>query len=98
MQVKYEPWRIVKDDKDVWGVRITEGTFNELTLAINDVKMEEDSTVSVDYDIVYSLIPTEEVSDSDEFNQVLSYIIQDILIKAMNAHEDRNRNSSESTT
>lgn len=98
MQVKYEPWRIVKDDKDVWGIRITEGKFNELTLAINDVKMEEDSTVSVDYDIVYSLIPTEEVSDSDEFNQVLSYIIQDILIKAMNAHEDRNRNSSESTT
>lgn len=98
MQVKYEPWRIVKDDKDVWGIRILEGTFNELTLAINDVKMEEDSTVSVDYDIVYSLIPTEEVSDSDEFNQVLSYIIQDILIKAMNAHEDRNRNSSESTT
>jgi hypothetical protein len=39
-----------------------------------------------------------ETSDSDEFNQVLSYIIQDILIKAMNAHEDRNRNTSESAT
>ena len=60
--------------------------------------MEEDSTVSVDYDIVYSLLPVDQVSDSDEFNQVLSYIIQDILVKAMNAHEDRNRNTSESTT
>ncbi len=95
MQVKYEPWSIQKDGKEAWGVRILEGTFNELTLAINDVKMEDDNNVSVDYDIVYSLVPPTEINE-DEFNQVLSFIIQDILIKAVNAHEDRNRNSAES--
>jgi len=95
MQVKYEPWSIQKDGKEAWGVRILEGTFNELTLAINDVKMEDDNNVSVDYDIVYSLAPPAEINE-DEFNQVLSFIIQDILIKAVNVHEDRNRNSTES--
>jgi len=95
MQVKYEPWGIKKEEKEVWGFRILEGKFNELTVAINDVKMEEDNNVSVDYDIVYSLIPPTDINE-DEFNQVLSYIIQDILIKAVNAHEDRNRNSAES--
>ena len=62
---------------------------------INDVKLEEDNNVSIDYDIVYSLIPPAEINE-EEFNQVLSFIIQDILVKAMNAHEDRIRNSAES--
>ena len=94
MQVKYEPWGIQKEGKEAWGVRILEGTFNELTIAINDVKLEEDNNVSVDYDIIYSLVPPEEINE-EEFNQVLSYIVQDILVKAMNAHEDRIRNSAE---
>ena len=95
MQVKYEPWSIQKEGKEAWGVRILEGTFNELTIAINDVKLEEDNNVSIDYDVVYSLIPPDEINE-DEFNQVLSFIVQDILVKAMNAHEDRIRNSAES--
>lgn len=95
MQVKYEPWSIQNEGKEAWGVRILEGTFNELTIAINDVKLEEDNNVSIDYDIVYSLIPPAEINE-EEFNQVLSFIIQDILVKAMNAHEDRIRNSAES--
>jgi hypothetical protein len=94
MQVKYEPWSIQKDGREAWGVKILDGTFNELTIAINDVKLESDDNVSVDYDIIYSLIPPNEINE-DEFNRVLSFIIQDILIKAMNAHEDRMRNSPE---
>lgn len=96
MQVKYEPWSIQKEGKEAWGVRITEGTFNELTIAINDVKLEEDNEVSVDYDIIYSLVPPEEINEG-EFNEVLSHIVQDILVRAMNAHEDRIRNSAEFT-
>ena len=57
MQVKYEPWSIQKEGKEAWGVKILEGTFNELTIAINDVKLEGDDNVSIDYDIIYSLIP-----------------------------------------
>lgn len=94
MQVKYEPWSIQKEGKDAWGVKIVEGTFKELTIAINDVKLEADDNVSVDYDIVYSLVPPAEI-DENEFNEVLSFIIQDILVKAMNAHENRMRNPSE---
>jgi len=96
MQVKYEPWSVQKDGKDAWGVKILEGTFSDLTIAINDVKLEEDDNVAVDYDIVYSLTPPAEI-DENEFNEVLSFIIQDILIKAMNAHEDRMRNPPEFT-
>jgi hypothetical protein len=94
MQVKYEPWQLVKEDKEYWGVRILEGKFNELALAINDVKMTEDDSVSVDYDIIYSLLPIEEVTESQEFNDTLSFIIQDILVKAMNEHENRNSNTA----
>ena len=98
MQVKYEPWVINKDGKEAWGVKILEGKFNELTIAINDVKMsdESDGTVSLDYDVIYSLLPIEEVK-GDEFDQTMSYIIQDILVKAMNEYENRNRNSAESS-
>jgi len=98
MQVKYEPWQVVKDDKEHWGVRILEGKFNELALAINDVKMEDNDEVSVDYDIIYSVLPIEEVTESQEFNDTLSYIIQDILVKAMNEHENRNSNSTKSNS
>lgn len=99
MQVKYEPWVIRKEDgTEAWGVKILEGRFNELTIAINDVKLadESDGTVTLDYDIIYSLIPTEEIK-GDEFDRTMSYIIQDILVKAMNEYENRNRNSAESS-
>ncbi len=99
MQVKYEPWVIRKDNgNEAWGVKILEGKFNELTIAINDVKMsdESDGTVSLDYDVVYSLIPTEELK-GEEFDQTISFIIQDILVKAMNEYENRNRNTAESS-
>lgn len=98
MQVKYEPWQVVKDDKEHWGVRILEGKFNELALTINDVKMADNDEVSVDYDIIYSVLPIEEVTESQEFNDTLSYIIQDILVKAMNEHENRNSNSTKSNS
>ncbi len=99
MQVKYEPWVLRKEDgAEVWGVKILEGKFNELTITINDVKMtdESDGTVSLDYDVVYSLLPIEELK-GDEFDQTISFIIQDILVKAMNEYENRNRNTAESS-
>lgn len=96
MQVNYEPWKLQKEGKEYWGVRILDGKFKELTIAINDVKMDEDDSVSVDYDVVYSAVPTKEVTESTEWNEVLSYVIQDILVKAMNEYENRERNSEQS--
>ena len=69
-----------------------------MALAINDVKMADDDGVSVDYDIIYSLLPIEEVTESQEFNDTLSFIIQDILVKAMNEHENRNSNTAKLNT
>ena len=92
MQVNYEPWKIVREDKE------HQGKFENLTLAINDVAMsDEDGVVTLDYDIVYSLIPPEELEKDEEFKELVSYVIQDILVKAMNEHENRNRNSQQSS-
>lgn len=97
MQVKYEPWAIKKEDKEYWGVRILEGKFAEMTIAFNDISMsgEAEDSVTLDYDVIYSVIPTDQI-EGPEFNETMSFIIQDILVKAMNEFENRKSNSAES--
>ena len=100
MQVKYEPWRIEREDKEHWGVRVLEeGKFENLTLAINDITVSEteDNLISLDYDIIYSLVPPEELEKDEDFKNAVSFIIQDILVKAMNEYENRERNSQQSS-
>lgn len=97
MQANYEPWRTVKDGKDYWGFRVLDGKFTDLIMSINDVRMATDDTVTLDYDVVYSLVPQEELEKDPDFNEVVSFIIQDILIKAMNEYENRERNSEQSS-
>ena len=99
MQVKYEPWSIKKEDKDVWGIRILEGKFSELTIAINDINVnkDENNSVALDYDVVYSLIPANELENDPEFSETMSFVIQDVLVKAMNEYENRNNNPAESS-
>lgn len=99
MQVKYEPWSIKKDDKDVWGIRILEGKFTELTISINDIVVTEDqdNSVSLDYDVIYSLIPANELENDPEFTETMSFVMQDVLVKAMNEYENRNNNPAKSS-
>jgi len=99
MQVNYEPWKIVREEKEHWGIRVLDqGKFENLTLAINDVAMsDDDGVVTLDYDIVYSLTPPEELEKDAEFKDLVSFVIQDILVKAMNEHENRKRNSQQSS-
>lgn len=98
MQVKYEPWGIKKDDTEFWGVQILEGKYAGTVISFNDVELENNSDgVKLDYSI-YKLaegIKENTVSTDPEFNSVMSYVIEDILQKAIDEYENRKNNSSE---
>lgn len=102
MPVKYEPWSINKEDKQLWGIKIVDGTYADTVLSINDIKFadEKSGDVELDYDyIVKTKGLSEEDYKTDEFDRIMSYILEDILRKAMDDfNENRNSNTSESAT
>lgn len=106
MLVPYEPWVYNgpfpegQEPKELWGVKILEGTFAGTTLSFNNVDLQDgDSNLELDYTVVYP----PEGKDKDfcqgiEFESILQSIIVDILNKAVDLYENRNGNTSESST
>jgi ribosome-associated toxin RatA of RatAB toxin-antitoxin module len=98
MQVKYEPWVIRNDDKEVWGVKILDGKFENTTFSINELD-QNDTNQSLELDYTVLSAPEgmviEDVAGS-EFDDVINFIIRDILQKAVNEYENRKSNSPES--
>ena len=99
MLVKYEPWKMVKEDIEIWGVKILDGEYEGTALSINELETgENDDGLVLDYTVVK--YPEGKEKDKDfgpEFDKVLNFIIEDILKKAMDEYENRNRNSAESS-
>jgi len=106
MLVQYEPWVYKgpfpegQKEKDLWGVKILEGTFAGTTLSFNNVDLKDGaSDLELDYTVVY---PPEgkdkEFCQGEEFDTTLQHIIVDILNKAVELYEDRNSNTSESSS
>jgi hypothetical protein len=98
MPVKYEPWVIKDKDQEIWGVKILEGEFDGLSLSFNEFDMSEDTPdLALDYTIVQ--VPdgrTKENIQGEAFDLVLKGIVVDILEKAIEYHENRNGDSTES--
>jgi len=97
MQVKYEPWVLKTEDNEVWGVKILDGEFAGCAFAINELDEQDDTKeLMLDYNVVQ---PPEnksvEEASGPNFNAVLNFIIQDILQKAINEHENRKGNPAE---
>jgi hypothetical protein len=98
MLVKYEPWVIQDKEQEVWGVKITEGEFDGLSLSFNEFDMENDTPdLALDYTVIQ--VPegrTKENIQGDAFDKVLKGIVIDILEKAIEYNENRNGDSTES--
>lgn len=100
MPVKYEPWGLKSEDKELWGIRILEGKFENTVLSFNDValKEEEDSNLMLDYSVVQTPENMMEnyMSEDPEFKAIMGEILEDILRKAMDEYENRESNSTKS--
>jgi len=97
MQVKYEPWTIKNEKMDEWGFRIDDGEFAGTVISIKNTSITEEGEMALEFNFIAT--PPEKTSkelESQEFNQVLEYILNDILTKAVNEFENRDNNSSES--
>jgi sulfite reductase beta subunit-like hemoprotein len=97
MQISYDPWSIKKEGTDFWGIKINDGKYKDTIISINDMSFDaiNENEIKLDYEY---LIRPKHLSDhdfnSDEFNQIISFILEDILRKAID--EDRDNNTSES--
>ena len=97
MLVNYEPWAVKDNSVELWGVKILEGEFAGVALSFNDFDMQENQQMMLDYTVFQ--VPegkTKEEIECPAFDVVLHDIVLDILEKALE-HENRNRNSAESS-
>jgi hypothetical protein len=100
MPVQYEPWGFKDEEQqvDLWGVKLLDGNFAGTTISINSVEME-DNNENVKLDFTFIRKPegkTEEQLTSEEFNNIMAEVINDILRKTINEFENRDGNFTES--
>ena len=98
MQVKYEPWK-VNEQTNIWGIRVLDSEYAGTMIAFNEFDSEDDSN---EFKLDYTIIQAPEgklVEDlrGPEFDSMLNFIVNDILLKAINDYENRNGNSTESS-
>ena len=100
MPVKYEPWGFKHEDEEKWGVRILEGKFANSIIAFNDISFMEDDVNNLQLD--YTVVTTPEsmienyMSNDPDFKNDMKEIIEDVIRKAIDEHEDRDSNTAES--
>ena len=98
MQVKYDPWVIRSEGKEVWGVKILDGKFEKTSFSINELDQnDEKESLELDYTVISPPdgMAVEDVK-GEEFDATLNFIIRDILQKALDEYENRKGNSPES--
>lgn len=100
MQVKYSPWSIENESLSAWGFVIKEGRYKETVISINEVKLLENDENGVNLDYTVYKKPDDlsdiNISEEEDFKEVLQYIIQDIIKRAIDEYENRNNNPTES--
>lgn len=98
MQVKYEPWTVKDEEVDLWGVVITDGDFNGTIIAINELDFDDTRDgMKLDYTIykLPEVFDKEKLSDDPRFKDMLQFLVQDILEKAIHEYENRKNYSPE---
>jgi hypothetical protein len=99
MQVNYEPWSMKNEDLEVWGIRILDGEFAGTAISINELDVAEDELGGLNLD--YTIVKWPEGREGEKelgplFEQALTYVMTDVLQKAVNEYENRNGDSTES--
>lgn len=89
----FKPWAV----GDKWGVEITSGLFEGTVIQITEVKLveKEDGNVEMDY---HRINTPAHLSESDfegsNFSSVMSSIINQILLEAVQEYEQNRNNDS----
>ena len=100
MQVQYEPWGFRDENQkiDLWGFKLLDGDFAGTTISINDLEMDDSNPeLKLDYTVIRKPDnKTDEEMQSVAMQEVFSYVVNDILRKAINEWENRDSNTSES--
>ena len=98
MQVNFEPWK-VNEDTNIWGVKILDGNFEGAMIAFNEFDSEDDSNnFKLDYTIVKEADgKTMSEMNGPAFDEMLNYVVNEILRRAIDEYENRNSNSTESS-
>jgi hypothetical protein len=100
MPVQYEPWGFKDEEQkvDLWGFKLLDGNFAGTTISINSVEMENNNE-NVKLDFTFIRKPegkTEEQLTSEEFNNIMAEVMNNILRKTINEFENRDGNFTES--
>jgi hypothetical protein len=100
MPVQYEPWGFKDEEQkiDLWGFKLLDGDFAGTTISINNVEME-DNNQNAKLDFTFIRKPegkTEEQLTSEEFNNIMAEVVNDILRKTINELENRDGNFTKS--
>jgi hypothetical protein len=95
MPVKFNPWHVVNENEDFWGITLTEGKYEGTGITINDIQMPDDSKgLMVDYTVMKN---AEGFGDDDyktkEFEAVLADILIQMITTATENLKDENRNT-----
>lgn len=91
----FKPW--FEDDK--WGVEIIDGFYKDTVVQFQEIEFVEsgDGNVSLDYHLIHRpYLVSEDDIKSQEFADLLTLIIEDILKEALEANETRNNDSEKS--
>lgn len=93
----FRPWF----ENESWGVEVIDGFYKDTIVQFKGVEFVEggDGNVSLDYHIIYkpSVVSEDDVK-SDEFSNLLTLIIEDIIREAMETDEIRNNDTQESSS
>lgn len=87
----YEPWAIENDKGSLWGVKIKEGKYNNTIVSINEFKLVDDSSGEATLDFNFIQKPegvTDSELNSEEFTEIMSQVINDILNRAIENYEN----------
>jgi len=94
MQVAFEPWVVKNEDNDAWGFKILDGRFAGAVIGVNEFKLadEEKGEAALDFNFIQKPIDaTDEELTSQEFNDTISSIINEILTRAIEQYEYETR-------
>lgn len=91
MPIAYEPWAIDNDKGEFWGVKIRDGKFIGTIVSINEFKLSDEVSGEASLDFNFIQKPegmSDEELSSQEFTDVMSEIINDILNRAIENYEN----------
>lgn len=95
----FRPWSV--PEKDTWGIEITQGVFEGTVIQITEVRLIDNSSgnVEMDYHRIHTPAHLSETDfQGDNFSNVMSDIINQILLEAVQEYEQNRNNDTQKSS